>query len=121
MPAPPEIGWPPILQGPYIHEMPDRALHVTMLPGLGTAMNGFVDQPTFQVRSRGQANDQADAETLALYIDRAIFLQHFPQVVQGVNFLLVARVGGSPAPLGPPEPDSLRYEYTCTYRTVIGN
>jgi hypothetical protein len=118
-PTPPDPPWPPFMEGPYIHDMPDRVVHVSMLPGLGWAMDGAVDQPSFQVRVRGDQHSQADAENVALQIDQAIYNQHFPQQLNGVNFVIVTRQAGTPAPLGPPD-DGFRYEYVCTYRTMIG-
>jgi hypothetical protein len=119
-PNPNSIEWPEFREGPYIHEMPDRLVTVTLLPGPGLSFEGLADQPAFQVRVRSKQNYQIDAETVSLSIDRAIFSQHFPQVFQGVNLMLVTRSAGQPAPLGPPD-DAFRYDYVCTYRTVIGN
>ena len=121
-PPPPAQPWPDIVSGPFIRDMPDRLVSITLLPGLGYAMEGSVDQPSFQVRARGDQSDQGDAETIAMDIDTAIFVQHFPQVFADTNFLLVTRLAGMPAPLGPPvQNDGMRLEYVCTYRTVIGN
>lgn len=118
-PQPPLEPWPSFMHGPYIHEMPDRLITVTMLPGNGFAFEGGADQPTFQVRVRSAQNNQADGEAVANEIDFAIFNQVFPQLVQDVKVLLVTRQAGAPAPLGPPD-DANRFDYVCTYRTVIG-
>jgi hypothetical protein len=127
-PAPPNLPWPPLRSGPYINEMPDKLITLTMLPGLGFAAEGALDQPSFQVRCRGDQNDQSSAENIAFQIDDAIFNAQYP--VSSVDFsndydpplniVLVTRLSGAPAPLGPPEEPSFRYEYVCTYRCVIG-
>jgi len=127
LPPTPPISWPAIMMGPYIHEMPDRLITVTLLPGLGYAMEGAVDQPTFQVRVRSDQNNQASGEILAQDIDFRILNAKFPVTLNFANDLvsidtkvsLVTRAAGSPAPLGPPD-QAFRYDYTCTYRAVIG-
>lgn len=111
--------FPPFEKGPYINAMPDRVVHVSLLPGLGYAMEGAMDQPSFQLRCRGDQQNQDDAAAIAQVLDQAIYAQHFPQVFEGVKFALVTRLSGAPAPLGPPD-DGFRYEYVCTYRTMIG-
>jgi hypothetical protein len=128
-PQPPQPPWPSIKAGPYINEMPDRLITVTLLPGLGFSSEGAMDQPTFQVRVRSEQTNQATGELLAQQIDACIFNQHFPQVIQyqsdeltpteSTTLVLVARLNGAPAPLGPPD-DAYRYDYVCTYRAVVG-
>jgi Bacteriophage minor capsid protein len=119
-PQPPNRPWPPFLIGPYIPEMPAKAVFVTMLDGLGYSMEAMADNPSFQIRVRGDDNDQNGAEELAYAIDAAILAQTFPQTTEdGTNLMIVKRLAGSPATLGPPD-DAFRYEYVCSYLAQIG-
>lgn len=106
--------------GPYIPDMPDKLITVTVTDGAGYAAEGALDQPFFQLRTRGNQDDGPGTEAQAFALDAAIAAQRFPQVIDGVSLNLVARTAGAPATLGPPEPDSMRYEYVCTYRVVVG-
>jgi Bacteriophage minor capsid protein len=108
-------------QGPFIPSMPDRLITVTMLPGAGYDTDeGALDQPTFQIRCRSAQGDQTSAESDAFEIDKKIFGAPFPALVDGVRIVLVTRLAGAPAPLGPPD-DGDRFDYVCTYRAVVSN
>lgn len=118
-PNPPAQQWPPFFTGPYIRDMPDQIVTVSLLPGIGFVMEGTADSPNVQIRTRSAQNDQQSAEDVAFAIDQAIFNTHFPVIFEDTTFVLVTRAGGSPVPLGPPD-DAFRYDYVCTYRCVIG-
>ena len=106
-------------QGPFIPKMPDELTTLTLLPGLGYTTEGALDNPSFQVRCRSGQNDQQSAEAAAFDIDSRIFRAQYPITVDGVRIVVVDRLGGAPAPLGPPD-DAERIDYVCTYRAVIG-
>lgn len=106
-------------QGPFIPEMPNTLITLTLLSGVGFLNEGDIDSPSFQVRVRGEQNDQASAEALAGDIDGRLFRAVLPTVVNGTPILLVDRVGGLPSILGPAD-DGERYEYVCTYRLMVG-
>lgn len=123
----PPIPYPPFLEGPYIREMPDRVIHVTLQPGLGYAFEAAIDQPTFQVRCRSDQNNQPSGEFLAQDLDYRIRNARYPTEMNFTNdnvslntaVQLVTRAAGAPAPLGPPD-DGMRFEYVCTYRCIVG-
>lgn len=115
-----QLGVPsnvPIFEGPLILEMPAVAVHITLLPGTGYALEGAQDGPSFQIRARGEPNDQNGAETIAYAFD-SVLRSPLPVTVNGTRFSVCDRVGGAPSALGPPD-NGDRYEYTCTYRVQV--
>lgn len=112
--ADPEI----IFEGPYVPDMPDRAIIISLLSGAGYTMEGALDNPTFQVRVRATGMKQRAAETLAYQLDQSFFLAPLPVRIGDTSIQLVDRVGGTPSPLGPPDPGD-RVEYVCSYRVVV--
>jgi hypothetical protein len=113
-------AFPDFNEGPYIPEMPDELCTVTITSGIGFQMDGAADQYSFQVRIRSQQNDQSSAESQILTLDRLIFQSKFPTVLDtGSRLLLVARSGGPPSSIGPPD-DSYRFDYTCNYYAIVG-
>ena len=113
-------NFPPFFQGPYIQELPNRICTLTLQPGSGYAMEGAADQPHFQVRIRSDQLAQGVAEKDAFTLDKLIFAAKFPtKLSSGMNLLLVARFGGAPATLGPPD-SAQRFDYICNYNAVVG-
>ena len=113
-------AFPSINEGPYIPEMPDELCTFTLTGGTGFQMEGAADAPTFQARFRSQQNDQSTAETQARTLDGLIFQAQYPTVLtSGQKLLLVSRVGGAPASIGPPD-DSYRFDYVCNYYAIVG-
>lgn len=112
--------FPAFNEGPYIPEMPDELCSVTLTGGTGFQMEGAADAPTFQVRIRSQQNSQGTAERQLNVLDQLIFQAHFPTVLtSGLKLLLVSRVGGAPASIGPPD-DAYRFDYVCNYYAIVG-
>lgn len=112
--------FPEFREGPYIHETPDRLCTLTLSSGAGYAMEGAADQPQFQIRVRSDQNKQQTASYDINLLDMRIFQARFPtKLASGMNLLLVSRVGGSPAPLGPPDA-AYRYDYTGNYAATVG-
>lgn len=125
-------GFPPFNEGPFIPETPNKLCTITLAPGAGYQMEGAADQPQFQLRFRsdqggssspGKNPVQADIEQFAFTLDKLILQQSisgFPtKLPSGMNLLLVARVGGAPASLGPPD-SAYRFDYVCNYYAVVG-
>lgn len=122
-------GFPPFNEGPFIPETPNQLCTVTLSPGAGYQMEGAADQPHFQLRYRsdqgassspGRNPVQAAVESNAFALDKLIFQANFPAVLlSGMRLLLVSRVGGAPATLGPPDA-AYRFEYVCNYYAVVG-
>src|SRR5580765_1472205 len=113
-------SFPEFNEGPYVPEMPDELCTVSLTSGLGFQMEGAADQLTFQIRIRSAQNNQSTSEAQSLLLDRLIFLASFPTVLaSGTNLLLVARSGGAPSSIGPPD-DSFRFDYTCNYYAIVG-
>ena len=112
--------FPHLHEGPYIIEMPDELCSITLTGGTGWMMEGAADAPTFQIRVRSAQNNQRTAETNSLLLDKLIFLAQFPtKLASGLNLLLVSRVGGGPAAIGPPD-DAYRFDYVCNYYAIVG-
>jgi hypothetical protein len=108
--------------GPYINDMPDRLVTVTISGGSGTfGEEQYEDRPTFAVRSRGAQGFQSDAEQIAWGIDRYLLNALAPMYTPaGVLLKAFSRTGGQPAPL-PGTPDTaLRYTFTCSYIAIVG-
>jgi hypothetical protein len=113
-------NFPPFFQGPYIIESPDRICTITLMSGAGYSMEGAADEPQFQIRIRSDQNKQSTAESDSYLLDMLIFQQRPPiKLVSGMNLLLVTRVGGAPAPLGPPD-GAYRFDYVCNYSATVG-
>lgn len=122
-------GFPQFNEGPYIPELPNQLCTITLTPGAGYQMEGAADQPQFQIRFRsdqgassapGRNPAQSVTETNAFALDKLIFTAALPtKLKSGMNLLLVARVGGAPSTLGPPDA-SYRFDYVCNYYAVVG-
>lgn len=113
-------GFPDFNEGPYIPEMPDELCTITLTGGTGWQMEGAADGPTFQVRVRSQQNAQGTAEQQSLLLDKLIFMAQYPTALaSGLKLLLVSRVGGGPASIGPPD-DAYRFDYVCNYYAIVG-
>lgn len=114
----PEI---PVSPGPYVPDMPDRLVVVTVLPGGGLLGNAepAIARPTFQVRWRGDQNDGGVwVEGFAHTVDKRIITAPMPVLFDtGDRIVSVAHVGGLPAPLGS-ESNGDQVEFTCTYTTL---
>lgn len=109
-----------INEGPYVPDMPNKLITITQMSGTGFQNEGALDGPSFQLRVRSAQNDQTSAETLANALDKLIFDQLFPQRLKsGTPLLLVSRIGGAPAIMGPPD-DAFRYDYVCNYYAMVG-
>ena len=114
------MPFPTFNEGPYIPEMPDELLSITLTGGTGFQLEGAADAPTFQVRIRSQQNDQNSARAQANALDGLIFQAPYPTVLaSGAKLLLVSRVGGAPDSIGPPD-DAYRYDYVCNYYAIVG-
>lgn len=115
-------GFPIFNQGPYIPEMPDELCSITLTGGTGYQLEGAADAPTFQVRVRSAQNHQETAANNAQLLDKLIFeFSPSPPLVlpSGMKLLLVSRVGGGPASIGPPD-DAFRFDYVCNYYAIVG-
>lgn len=113
-------SFPEFNEGPYIPEMPDELCSITLTGGTGYQMEGAADAPTFQIRIRSPQNNQSPAEQHANLLDKLIFEAKFPtSLASGLQLLLVSRVGGAPASIGPPD-DAYRFDYVCNYYAIIG-
>lgn len=112
--------FPAFYEGPYIVEMPNRICTLTLQSGAGYAIEGAADMPQFQVRIRSEQSLQATAETDAFLLDQLIFQARYPtKLASGMNLSFCGRIGGAPAPLGPPD-QAYRFDYTCNYQAVVG-
>jgi hypothetical protein len=113
-------SFPTFNQGPYVLDMPDSLCTVTLTAGTGFQMEGAADGPTFQIRIRSEQENQQNGELNANLLDSLIFQAQFPTLLpSGYKLLLVSRVGGAPASLGPPD-DAYRYDYVCNYYAIVG-
>lgn len=113
-------NFPNFNEGPYIPEMPNELCSITLTGGTGFQMEGAADAPTFQVRVRSDQNNQGTAEQQSLLLDQLIFQAQFPTTLtSGFKLLLVSRVGGAPASIGPPD-DAYRFDYVCNYYAIVG-
>ncbi len=113
-------AFPGLNEGPYIPDMPNELCTVTLTGGTGFQLEGAADAPTFQVRIRSDQQAQTSAETNANTLDKLIFQAQFPTVLaSGLNLLLVSRIGGAPASIGPPD-DAYRYDYVGNYYAIVG-
>lgn len=113
-------AFPAFNEGPYIPEMPNELCSITLTGGTGFQMEGAADAPTFQVRIRSEQNNQVTAKLQSNVLDKLIFQAHFPTTLaSGLFLLLVSRVGGAPASIGPPD-DAYRFDYVCNYYAVVG-
>jgi hypothetical protein len=114
------MPFPTFNEGPYIPEMPDELLSITITGGTGFQMEGAADAPTFQIRIRSGQNNQSSARSQANVLDGLIFQAAFPtRLASGANLSLVSRVGGAPDSIGPPD-DAYRYDYVCNYYAIVG-
>lgn len=112
--------FPDISEGPYIESMPDEKFTVTLTGGAGLQVDGAIDAPTFQVRFRSQQRLQSSAEAQANMLDRLIFQAQYPtKLLSGATLVLVNRVGGAPASIGPPD-DAFRFDYVGNYYALVG-
>jgi hypothetical protein len=113
-----ETGYP-LLAGPEILAVPDKAVFLTPAGGPGyTTEEGGTDAWSFQARLRGPADDPDAAQAAAQFLDWTI-LTAPPAVTGGVPVLNVQRLGAPPSPL-PLDPADRRFEYTATYIIVTG-
>lgn len=108
-----------INRGPFIPVMPSKLITFTFAGGAGLLSEGEIDDQTFQVRVRGDANDQSGPESLALQIDKLLLGASLPVTIGSTRFLALDRAGSPPTPLGPPD-DGDRFEYVGNYRMVVG-
>lgn len=112
--------FPDFNEGPYIPEMPNELCSITLTGGTGYQLEGGADAPTFQVRVRSEQSNQSSAEQQSLLLDQLIFLAQYPTALaSGLKLLLVSRVGGGPASIGPPD-DAYRFDYVCNYYAIVG-
>ena len=108
-----------INRGPYIPPMPSVLVTFTFVGGAGELSEGALDDQSFQMRVRGDANDQSGPETMARQYDQLLVTAPIPQVIGSLNLRAIERTGSAPAPLGPPN-DGDRFEYVSNYRMVVG-
>jgi len=104
--------------GPDVPDMPDRVVVVTATSGAGEAMDGLMERPGFQLRVRGLQNDDNDAASLALRLDKHLRFAT-PATVAGVRVKAVQRLGDRPTLLGGVGDDAGRSTYTSTYIVKI--
>jgi minor capsid protein len=116
-----QLGVDPQLinRGPYIPAMPSKMITFTFAGGAGLLAEGEIDDQTFQVRVRGDANDQSGPEQLANSVDYLLLRASLPVSIGSTRFLALDRAGSPPTPLGPPD-DGDRFEYVSNYRLVVG-
>lgn len=110
----------PVLPGPYVPDMPDRLVVVTVLPGAGLWGNAepAIARPSFQVLCRGdQGDDGAWVEDFAHTLDKKIITAGRVHLDTGDWLLSITHTGGLPASLGA-EDDGDRHVVTCTYTTL---
>lgn len=113
-------NFPAFNQGPYIPELPNELVTITLSSGAGYAAEGAIDQTQFQLRVRSEQNSQTTADTQSALLDKLIFEARFPTKLRsGMNLLLVSRVGGGPSALGPPDA-AQRFDYVCSYNATVG-
>jgi len=108
-----------INRGPYIPPMPAKLVTFTFIGGAGALAEGALDDQQFQMRVRGDANDQTGPEAMAYQYDELLMSAPIPQVIGSLNLRTIERSGSPPSPLGPPD-DGDRYEYVSNYRMVVG-
>lgn len=112
--------------GPFVPDVPDRLIVVTLTGGLGYQLEGMADQSGFQARVRGMQSAStvqaySDAESLAFTLDTLIFNAGFPAVIADTVIILVTRAGGPPEPLAGEPDDADRYTFVCNYSIEVGN
>lgn len=121
------IGWDitqetgfPLLPGPEILTVPDKAVFITATGGPGyMTEEGGADAWSFQARTRGPADDPLTAEAAAALLDWMILGGPYPANVDGVRVISCFRAGSPPSSL-PLDPSDRRFEYTCNYIFVAG-
>ena len=115
-----ESGYP-VLHGPEILDMPERALFVTPTPGPGwVTEEAALDTWGFQARLRGPQDDPDTPQLMMQRLDVMILNGGQRRaVVDGVQIFMVTRSGGTPTPL-PLDPQDRRFEYVCTYLITTG-
>lgn len=105
----------------HVDKMPvtGRAILLTRQPGAGLEMEGLVDNPSFTVSVRGGENNFADAERIALQMDR-IILEKSDVGFEfgGVYFYLIDRTGGAPQQVNIIDRNN-RFSFSCTYYAKI--
>lgn len=113
------VEGPLINRGPYIPPMPSVLVTFTFVGGVGLLDEGSLDDQSFQMRVRGDANDQSGPEIMAKQYDTLLLNAPLPMTIGSTRFHALDRTGSAPAPLGPPD-DGDRYDYVSTYRMVVG-
>lgn len=108
-----------INRGPYIPPMPAVLVTLTFVGGIGLLDEGTLDDQSFQMRVRGDANDQSGPEIMAKQYDALLLNASYPMTIGSTRFLTLDRTGSAPTPLGPPD-DGDRFEYVSNYRMVVG-
>lgn len=108
-----------INRGPYIPPMPSVLATFTFVGGAGLLDEGSLDDQSFQLRIRGDANDQSGPEIMAKQYDALLLGAPLPMLIGSTRFQALDRIGSAPAPLGPPD-DGDRFEYVSNYRMVVG-
>lgn len=96
-----------------IPPQPDRLVVVTVTGGAGTLRERTFDQPTVQVRTRGQQNDNADGETFASLVDDAIMGAVPPVSIAGRRVVSIDYQGGPPGFML--RDSARRTHYSCNY------
>lgn len=108
-----------INRGPFIPEMPARLITFTFAGGAGLTTEGMLDDQNFQMRVRGDANEQDWPEDTARQYDAMLLAAPMPMTIGTTRIRLIDRVGSAPTTLAPPD-DGDRLEYVSNYRLVVG-
>lgn len=95
-------------------DKPDEVVVLTATGGFGLQVEGAIDNPTVQVRTRAPKDQGARAEALSHRIDGLILDAEYPTRIGGKHVTEADRVGGAPAFLR--KDDAGRTEYVCNYR-----
>lgn len=86
---------------------------VSMLGGLGDTLDGFGEQPGFQIKLVAREHREAVLRRAMFEIDKQLRFGDFPADVWGTRIQFVERAGGPPESGQEDEHD--RVSYVCTY------